>query len=121
MVTSRPRRDWVPSACTLPTREQPLRVAEFDALVTSSLRAVIVIEATAIELVLADSEEVAAAARDLTRREAVCCSFFRFSVEHSVGAPVTVLIGVDAAHVDALAGLAARAGALLAERAAAVR
>ncbi|MFI7617859.1 hypothetical protein ACIBP6_42235 [Nonomuraea terrae] len=24
--------EWVPSACTLPTAERPLRVAEFDAL-----------------------------------------------------------------------------------------
>ncbi|MEV4838269.1 hypothetical protein AB0K05_27425 [Nonomuraea sp. NPDC049486] len=31
---------WVPSACTLPTAEQPLRVAEFDALFADAVRAV---------------------------------------------------------------------------------
>jgi hypothetical protein len=32
--------DWVPAACTLPTAEQPLRVAEFDDLFATSVRAV---------------------------------------------------------------------------------
>jgi hypothetical protein len=31
---------WVPDACTLPTEEVPLRVAEFDALFASTLRRV---------------------------------------------------------------------------------
>jgi len=30
---------WVPAACTLPTAEQPLRPAEFDALFTSAATA----------------------------------------------------------------------------------
>jgi len=36
-----PAGAWVPvDACTLPTREQPLRLAEFDELFASTLRAV---------------------------------------------------------------------------------
>ncbi|WP_245718914.1 hypothetical protein [Micromonospora rhizosphaerae] len=30
--------DWVPEACTLPTAERPLRVAEFDELFATALR-----------------------------------------------------------------------------------
>ncbi|MEV6153769.1 hypothetical protein AB0L53_25835 [Nonomuraea sp. NPDC052129] len=33
-------QQWVPSECTLPTAEQPLRVAEFDALFAEVVRAV---------------------------------------------------------------------------------
>lgn len=29
---------WVPQSCTLPTVEQPLRVAEFDALFATAVR-----------------------------------------------------------------------------------
>jgi hypothetical protein len=31
---------WVPEACTLPTVEQPLRVAEFDDLFATALRGI---------------------------------------------------------------------------------
>lgn len=35
-----PDLGWAPSACTLPTTEQPLRVAEFDALFTDAVQTV---------------------------------------------------------------------------------
>ena len=69
----------VPEVCTLPTVEQPLRVAEFDRLFAV---------ATATEwlgprqarIVLPSSPQIAAQAADLVVRETRCCSFFTFSL-----------------------------------------
>ncbi|SOD73134.1 hypothetical protein SAMN05892883_2423 [Jatrophihabitans sp. GAS493] len=44
------RRIWLPSSCTLPTVEQPLRVAEFDALFVRALREVTRTGPTAVRL-----------------------------------------------------------------------
>ncbi|MFG1754168.1 hypothetical protein [Streptosporangium sandarakinum] len=43
---------WTPSACTLPTAEQPLRVAEFDALFIDAVRGVARPEPTRLRLEL---------------------------------------------------------------------
>lgn len=67
---------WIPSACTLPTVEQPLRVAEFDQLFARAVQDVRRIDPTTLELTIASSAE--AEARDLARRESTCCSFFTF-------------------------------------------
>jgi hypothetical protein len=68
---------WIPDACTLPTVEQPLRVAEFDAVFESALRSVERKSATRLRLVLDPS--VDAELRELTARESECCSFFTFT------------------------------------------
>jgi hypothetical protein len=68
---------WVPEACTLPTVEQPLRVAEFDQLFATSVRAGERISPTKLQLVL--DPEAEAAARELCARELECCSFFTFT------------------------------------------
>jgi hypothetical protein len=70
--------NWVPDACTLPTAEQPLRVAEFDQLFARTLRAVRRTGATTLELDLAD--EARPELDDLIARESSCCSFFTFTV-----------------------------------------
>lgn len=67
----------IPDACTLPTAERPLRVAEFDALFATAARAVEWIGPARARVVL-DSPD--SAVRDLTAREAACCSFFDFTV-----------------------------------------
>jgi hypothetical protein len=70
--------DWAPDACTLPTSERPLRVAEFGDLFGHVLRWTRS-EKTRLDLVLPSGIE--AAARDLAQRESECCSFFTFEFE----------------------------------------
>ena len=97
---------WVPQACTLPTVEQPLRSAEFDALFAASLRGVQRLAGTRLRLVL--DAGVEAVARDLTARESECCSFFTFTVAQTAG-ELRVDVEVPAEHVAVLDALAARA------------
>src|SRR4029453_8232012 len=99
--------DWAPDACTLPTAERPLRVAEFNDLFTFVVRA----ERQGpqrLDLVL--RRIVEAPARDLARRETECCSFFTFEFE-SAGDDLVMHIAVPAEHVEVLDALEARATA----------
>jgi hypothetical protein len=98
--------DWAPDACTLPTRERPLRVAEFDALfshVLSMKRP----EPPRLDLVLPRDAE--ATARDLAAGETECCSFFSFEFE-TAGDGVLMLmhIAVPPQHVEVLDAIVAR-------------
>jgi hypothetical protein len=68
---------WIPDACTLPTVEQPLRVAEFGELFATSVRSRQRMSPTRLRLVLDPAGE--ARARDLCARESQCCSFFTFT------------------------------------------
>jgi hypothetical protein len=95
---------WAPAACTLPTPERPLRLAEFDALF-ATVRALDRPEPTRLVLVL---DVPGAVVRDLTARESECCSFFSFDVAERAGA-VRLTIVVPPAHIDVLDALAARA------------
>jgi len=98
----------VPDACTLPTGEQPLRLAEFDALFATAIRGVETLAPTKVRMWLAAPP---ATVLDLTAREAECCSFFTFTVTDE---PEGVVLDVEvpAAHTDVLAALAARATAV---------
>jgi hypothetical protein len=98
----------VPAACTLAADDQPLRVAEFDDLFASSLRAAQRPGPTRLRLVLDPAAE--ARARDLVARETVCCSFFTFTVTAANGGLV-VDVDVPAPHVDLLDAIAQRAAA----------
>lgn len=96
--------DWAPDACTLPTAERPLRVAEFDDLFTFVVRA----ERRGpqrLDLVLRSIVE--GPARDLSRRESECCSFFTLEFE-SIGDGLLMRIGVPPQHVEVLDALQAR-------------
>ena len=99
--------DWAPDACTLPTSERPLRVAEFDDLFTFVVRADRR-EPQRLDLVL--RRIVEAPARDLARRESECCSFFTFEFE-SIGVDLVMRIGVPPEHVAVLDAIQARAAA----------
>lgn len=95
--------DWAPDACTLPTAELPLRVAEFDDLFTFVVRA----ERRGpqrLDLVLRSIVE--GPARDLARRESECCSFFTFEFE-SIGDDLLMRISVPPQHVEVLDALQA--------------
>jgi len=101
---------WVPGqACTLPTAERPVRVAEFDELFRS-VREVDRVGSTRLRLVLHESGGVVDRARDLTAREAECCSFFAFDVS-AEDDRVVVDVRVPDSRAVVLDGLAARAEA----------
>jgi hypothetical protein len=111
--------EWVPvDTCTLPTVEQPLRVAEFDALFAASLRAVKRPPgaATGARLVLAGDESLRDRVQRLVDAETSCCSFFTFSITPLAAdtgdadrMAVSLDIQVPAAHAGVLAALVDRA------------
>ena len=86
---------WVPvDTCTLPTAEQPLRVAEFDTLFAETLTSVEQTGPTSARFSLNGSALLVAHAQDLADRETRCCSFFDFTViptgAHTVAMDITV-------------------------------
>lgn len=102
----------IPAACTLPTAEQPLRLAEFDDLFVTAVRRVDRISTTHARLHLIGPSGLANRVRDLAVRETECCSFFTFTTtpqQATDGEAVVLDIEVPAAHADVLASLAQRA------------
>lgn len=99
---------WVPEACTLPTVERPLRLAEFDDLFATALRGQQRLSATSLRWRLDPAAEETA--RDLTVRESSCCSFFSFALAPD-GDILQLDVQVPAAHVAVLDALADRAAA----------
>jgi hypothetical protein len=99
-----PSEDWVPDACTLPTAERPLRLAEFDDLFASA-RELVRPSATKLDLVITrDAENTA---RDLAERESACCSFFSFEFDER-DREIVMTIAVPPHYVDVLDALQAR-------------
>jgi hypothetical protein len=96
--------DWAPDACTLPTAERPLRIAEFNDLFTVVVRAERR-EPQHLALVLPSTVE--AAARDLAQRESKCCSFFTFEFE-TVGDALLMHIAVPPSQIEVLDAIEAR-------------
>ncbi|GIF07332.1 hypothetical protein [Actinoplanes siamensis] len=99
---------WAPEACTLPSVDRPLRVAEFDDLFTTALRRQQRLSVTRLRWHLDPAAE--AVARDLTARETACCSFFSFSFAAD-GGTLCLDVEVPPAHAGALEALAVRAAA----------
>jgi hypothetical protein len=99
---------WVPEACTLPTAERPLRLAEFEDLFATALRGQQRLSPTALRWRLDPAAEPIA--RELTVRESSCCSFFSFAFAPD-GDAVRLDVLVPAAHVAVLDALAERAAA----------
>ena len=106
--------DWVaPDACTLPTAEQPLRAAEFDALFAGHLVSVDGPSDRRARMVFEGPVGLLATVRDLADRESGCCSFFAFTVS-LVGSEqghesVTLEVEVPEGRTNVLAALVARA------------
>ncbi|MFB9208849.1 hypothetical protein ACFFV7_47235 [Nonomuraea spiralis] len=100
---------WASSACTLPTAEQPLRVAEFDALFAGAVQGLTRPEGTRLRLDLVFSPDNAARAAELAARENGCCSFFTFTLTIADGG-LALEVRVPPEHVDVLDALQARAG-----------
>jgi len=109
----------VPDACTLPTVEQPVRLAEFDELFATAVREVDQVDPTHARLRLTGPAGLAAAVRDLTARETECCSFFVFTVAaepSETGEAVALDIKVPQPYAQVLASLTGRAREASAER-----
>ena len=105
----------VPDACTLPTAERPLRLAEFDDLFTTAVREIEQLHATHARLHLTGPAGLIARVRDLTAREAACCSFLSFTItpqQAADGEAAVLDVEVPAAYVEVLASLAQRAAAV---------
>ncbi len=103
-------QQWVPSACTLPTAEQPLREAEFDALFAEAVQAVHRPGRTRLLLDLLFAPDNAARASRLAARESACCSFFTFTLTVADGV-MGLEVQVAEQHVKVLDALQARAEA----------
>lgn len=95
----------MPDACTLPTMQQPIRIAEFDRFFADAVRHIRRPAPARLDLVL--TAEAEPTARDLAERESSCCSLFTFDVDTADGEP-TMTVGVPVAYVDVLDGFAAR-------------
>jgi hypothetical protein len=113
---------WVPvDACTLPTVDRPLRMAEFDDLFATALRDVQrpATGSPRVRLLLAGDETLASRVRRLAEEESSCCSFFTFTVTEldaetfpAVGqARVAFDIAVPSGRADVLEALVDRAAA----------
>lgn len=100
---------WVPQACTLPTVDQPLRLAEFDDLFASAVVGVQRVDRLRVRLELRPEPAVAGQAADLMARETGCCSFFTFTLT-ATGGQLALDVAVPTGQVDVLDALAARAG-----------
>jgi hypothetical protein len=99
---------WMSEACTLPTAERSLRLAEFDGLFAAALRGQQRLSPTRLRWRLDPAAEQTA--RDLIGRESACCSFFSFALGTEDGA-VQLDVAVPEARVDVLDALADRAAA----------
>lgn len=94
-------------ACTLPTAERPLRLAEFDDLFATSVRGVRR-RGDGVLMQLTGTEGLLERVRDLAARETACCSFFTFTIE-GTDQDLTLDISVPPDRQEILDALAERA------------
>lgn len=102
---------WVPQACTLPTAEQPLRVAAFDEMFTQAVRGAERVTASALRLYLDPTPAAAGRIAELAAAETGCCSFFTFTLTIA-GDCLALEVTVPPAHTGVLDALAIRATGL---------
>ncbi|MGC5289243.1 hypothetical protein [Micromonospora sp. DT231] len=107
---------WVPEACTLPTAERPLRLAEFDQFCTAAVQGLNRLSAQHLRLRLDGGTRTEEMARDLMARESSCCSFFTFGLSRPDPDSLWLDVRVPAAHVGVLDALAERAVSLRDQR-----
>ena len=97
------------TACSLPTAERPLRVAEFDALFKSAVRGVSRVHPRRVRITLDATPRVAAQVADLAMRESACCAFYTFTLTAAAG-QLDLDLTVPAEHVEVLDAVEAWAG-----------
>ena len=91
-----------------------MRLAEFDSLFATAVRAAEVLGPAHARLRLAGPDGLEASVRDLTAREAQCCSFLTFTLTPEpadTGEALTLDVEAPVEYADVVAALAARAGA----------
>ena len=101
----------IPDACTLPTAQRPLRVAQFEEFFTTSVRSGRRVDRTRLRLDLEATPAVAGHAAELLTRETACCSFFTFTLSAANG-ELVLEVSVPQAHTEALDAMAGRVGAV---------
>ena len=101
----------VADACTLPTEQVPLRVAEFDELFATALRSLQRPEPRWLRLGLDPAPRVAATTADLVARETQCCSFFDFALQRSDEGQLWLDVRVPAGREPILDAIARQAAA----------
>jgi hypothetical protein len=106
-----PRAAWVPEACTLPTVEQPLRVAEFDEVFANAVRDAERVGPSHLRLELDPAAGAAGRIAELAAAETGCCSFFTFTLTVA-NSHLVLDVTVQPAQVGVLDALAARAAQL---------
>ena len=90
------------------TADQPLRLAEFEALFAADVTDLRQLSADTTLLTLRPDAAVAARAADLVVRETACCSFFEFTLT-ATGGQLTLQIRTPAAQIEVLDALVDRA------------
>jgi hypothetical protein len=100
-------------ACTLPTGERPLRLAEFDDLFATILQSIERSDNAHARLLLAGDEALVERTQRLAQAENSGCSLFTFAVSALEGGLVAFDVEAPPAYADVLAGLVARAEAAL--------
>lgn len=96
-------------ACTLPTAQRPLRLAEFDELFASALRSIQRTGVMCARFELWGDPGLAERTRDLAEAESSCCPFFTFEVTVLEAGQVAFDVEVPPAYTDVLDGLVAHA------------
>jgi hypothetical protein len=81
-------------------------MAEFTSLFAAGLTSVERVSTTNARFALTGTEDTAARAQDLARRETECCSFFDFTITSNDPLSAVMDVTVPAAHADVLASLA---------------
>lgn len=94
-------------ACTMPTAQRPLRLAEFDDLFAAAVRTV-EWRGNDVRMHLTGAVGLVDRVRDLTERETSCCSFFSFGIE-GTDQELTLDISVPPARQEILDAMARRA------------
>jgi hypothetical protein len=98
-----------PRACTLPTEERPVRLAEFELLFSEHLRRVARTGDRSAVFHLTGGDSLLNRVRDLADRESSCCSFFSFEIAQPEPSDVTLRVGVPRRYRNVLRALADRA------------
>lgn len=106
--------DWcAPEACSLPLADQPARVAEWDDLLSGSVRAMTEVPG-GLRLELDRTPSVCVQLTDLAERESRCCSFLTFTITVSSDA-LRLDVTAESGYEKVAAAMARRIDALRAD------
>lgn len=107
-MTENLNAEWVPTACSLPTAEAPVRVAEFDDLFREVVVEVEHPSSGELHLKLRATPDNAARAARLAAMETGCCAFFTFALTIADD-ELDLSVTTGPAHERVLAALGTRA------------